>query len=154
MKKACWMPTTWLLYIFLYIHVYISNSGYFTENTFAFLEYHLKPLSEKVKSFIKDTNNFLKKRNELRDFPDDFILCTIDVVGLHPNFLHKEWLEAMWKALDKQVDQTISMDSLILLAECVLEHSVFEYHVRYFKQLHGIATETKFAPPYTIGLMG
>ena len=110
-----------IIYIFLYIHVYISNIGYFTENTFAFLEYHLKPLSEKVKPFIKDTNNFLKKRNELRDFPDDFILCTIDVVGLYPNFLHKEWLEAMWKALDKQVDQTISMDSLILLAECVLE---------------------------------
>ena len=63
----------------------ISNSGFFTENISAFLEYHLKPLSQKVKSFIKDTNDFLKKLNELRDLPDDFILCTIDVVGLYPN---------------------------------------------------------------------
>ena len=30
----------------------ISNSGFFTENISAFLEYHLKPVSQKVKSFI------------------------------------------------------------------------------------------------------
>ena len=63
----------------------ICNSGFFTENISAFLEYHLKPLSQKVKSCIKDTNGFLKKLNELRDLPDDFILCTIDAVGLYPN---------------------------------------------------------------------
>ena len=43
----------------------ICNSGFFTESILDFLEYHLKPLSQKVKSFIKDTNNFLKKLNEL-----------------------------------------------------------------------------------------
>ena len=71
----------YILYI-LYIHIYIYtyNSGFFTEKISAFLGYHLKALSQKVKSFIKDTNNFLKKLNELRDLPDDFILCTIDAV--------------------------------------------------------------------------
>ena len=39
----------------------ISNSGFLTENISAFLEYHLKPLLQNVKSFIKDTNDFLKK---------------------------------------------------------------------------------------------
>ena len=39
----------------------ISNSGYYTENISAFLEYHLKPISQKVKSYIKDTNDFLRK---------------------------------------------------------------------------------------------
>ena len=55
---------------------FICNSGIFTENISAFLEHHLKPLSQKVNSFIKYTNDFLKKLNELRDLPDDFILCT------------------------------------------------------------------------------
>ena len=74
----------------------------FLQKTFQlFLEYHLKSLSQKVKSFIKDTNDFSKKLNELRDLPDDFILCTIDVVGLCPNIPHKEGLQAIWKALDK-----------------------------------------------------
>ena len=34
----------------------ISNSGYYTENISAFIEYHLKPISQKVKSYIKGTN--------------------------------------------------------------------------------------------------
>ena len=102
------------------------------ENISAFSEYHLKLLSQKVKSFIKDANDFLKKLNELRDLSDDFILCTIDVVGLYPNIPHKEGLEAIRKALDKREDQTISTDSLILLAECVLKNNVFEHNMRYF----------------------
>ena len=45
------------------------------------------------------------------------------------------------------------MDSLILLAECVLKNNVFE-HMRYFKQLQGTNIRTKFAPPYAILFMG
>ena len=122
----------------------ISNSGFFTENISAFLEYHLKPLSQKVESFIKDTNDFLKKLNELRDLPDEFILCTIDVVGLYPNIPHKEGLETIRKALNKREDQAISTDSLILLAECVLKNNVFEHNMRYFKQINGTEIGTKF----------
>ena len=96
----------------------------------------------------------MKKLNELRDVPDDFILCTIDVVELYPNIPHKEGLEAIRKALDKREDQTISTDSLILLAECVLKNNVFEHNMRYFKQLNGTAIGTKFAPPCTILFMG
>ena len=40
----------------------ISNHGcYSTENISAFLEYHLKPIAQKVISYIKDTNDFLRK---------------------------------------------------------------------------------------------
>ena len=38
----------------------ISNSGYYTENISAFLDYHLQPLSQGVRSYIKDTNDFLR----------------------------------------------------------------------------------------------
>ena len=127
---------------FIYIYIYI----YIKKNISAFLQYHVKPLSQKVKSFIKDTNDFLKKLNELWDLPDDFILCTIDVVGLYPNIPHDEGLEAIRKALDKRKDQTVSTDSLILLAECVLKNNVFQHNMRYFKQLQAKRT----APPYVL----
>ena len=39
----------------------ISNCGYYTENISSFLDYHLQPLAQKVKSYIKDTNHFLSK---------------------------------------------------------------------------------------------
>ena len=96
----------------------------------------------------------MKKLNEIQDLPDDFILCTIDAVGLYPNISHKEGLEAIRKALDKREDQTISTDSLILLAECVLKDNVFEHSMRCFKQLKRTAIGTKFAPPYAILFIG
>ena len=37
----------------------ISNSGCFTENISAFLDHHLQPLAKKVRSYVKDTNDFL-----------------------------------------------------------------------------------------------
>ena len=96
----------------------------------------------------------MKKLNELRDLPDDFILCTIDVVGLYPNIPHKEGLEAIRKELDKREDQTISTDSLIILVECLLKNNVFEHNMRYFKQFQGTAIGTKFASSYAILFMG
>ena len=39
----------------------ISNSSYYTENISAFLVFHQKPLAKEVRSFVKDTNDFLKK---------------------------------------------------------------------------------------------
>ena len=47
-----------------------SNSGYFTENISAFIDFHLQPLAKQVKSFIKDANDFLRRSNDLKDLPD------------------------------------------------------------------------------------
>ena len=47
----------------------------------------LKPIAQKVKSYIKDTNDFLRKLDALPSLPEDIILCTIDVMGLYPQYL-------------------------------------------------------------------
>ena len=82
--------------------------------------------------------------------PDDVILCTIDVVGLYPNIPHDEGLIAMRKALDLRKDKTISTESLIELAECVLKNNIFEHNLSFYKQLRGTAIGSKMAPPYAI----
>ena len=110
----------------------ISNSGYYTENISAFLEFHLKPLAQKVKSYIKDTNDFLRKMASLPPLPDDIILCTIDVVGLYPNIPHDEGLIALRKSLESREDKTISTDSLMDLAECVLKNNIFKHYLSFF----------------------
>ena len=132
----------------------ISNSGYYTENISAFLEYHLKPISQKVKSYIKDTNDFLRKLDALPSLPEDTILCTIDVLGLYPNIPHEDGLVAMRKALDEREDKTVSTDSLIELTECVLKNNIFEHNTSFYKQLRGTTIGTKMAPPYAILFMG
>ena len=78
----------------------ISKSGFYTENISSFIEYHLKPLAQNVKSYIWDTNDLLSKLASLPPLLDDVILCTIDVMGLYSNIPHDEGLIAMRKTLD------------------------------------------------------
>ena len=59
----------------------------------------LNRLHKKVKSYIKDTNDFLGKLDALPSFPEDIILCTIDAMGLYLNLTHEDGLVAIWKAL-------------------------------------------------------
>ena len=95
----------------------------------------------------------MKKIANLLPLPDELILCTTDVVGLYPNIPHEEGLITIRKALDTKKDKTISTDSLIELAECVLKNNIFEHDKSAFKQLRGTAVETKMAPPYAIIIM-
>ena len=103
-----------------------------------------------MKSYIQDTNDFLKKIVNLPLLPDDLILCATDIVGLYPDILHEEELIAIRRALDSRKNKTISTDSLIKLAECVLKNNIFEHDKSVFKQLRGTAIRTKMAPPCAI----
>ena len=53
-----------------------------TLKTSAFLDFHIQPLTKTVKFFIKDTNNFFRKLEILRQLSENAILCTIDAVYL------------------------------------------------------------------------
>ena len=79
----------------------------------SFLDFHLQPLAQKVKSYIKDTNRFLRKIKELGQPPEGTILCTIDVVGLYPNIPHDEGLAFLKDFLDSRVDKQVTADTLI-----------------------------------------
>ena len=50
----------------------------------------------------KDTNDFLRKLQNLAKLPDDAILCTIDLVVLYRNTPNDEGLLLLNKMLDKQ----------------------------------------------------
>ena len=131
----------------------ILNCGFYTENISSFLDYHLQPLAQKVKSYIKDTNHFLNKIKKLGSLPDGAILCTMDVVGLYPNIPHGEGLDSLRRFLETRDNKQISSDTLTELAEVVLKNNIFEFDEKTFKQKRGTAIGTKFAPPYAILFM-
>ena len=131
----------------------ISNCGYYTENMSSFLDYHLQPLAQKDKSYIKDTNHFLSKLKSLGKLPQGVILCTIGVVGLYPNIPHSEGLNSLQRFLELRDHKQISSETLIELAEIKLKNNLFEFDQKNFKQERGAAIGTKFAPPYAILFM-
>ena len=127
----------------------ISNCGFYPENISAFLDHQLKPIAMQVKSYKKDTNDFLKKLRDLPDLPEESIICTTDVVGLYP-IPNEEGLRILRNVLAKRSNKNVSTDTLIELAELVLQKNHLEFNERYLKQVRGTAIGTKFAPPYAI----
>ena len=80
----------------------ISNCGFYTGNISAFLDHQLKPIAMQAKSYIKDTNDILKKLRDLLGLPEESIVCTIDVVGLYPSISNKKGLRFLRYALEKR----------------------------------------------------
>ena len=126
----------------------ISNCGTPTEKVSEFLDYHLKPVMQSAKSYIKDTSDFLRKLKELGEVPENAILVTADVVGLYPSIPHSDGLEALSVKLEERVDKSIATEDLLQMAKFVLKNNFFEFNSKIKQQVSGTAIGMKFAPPY------
>ena len=91
------------------------------------MDRHLKPLVASIPSFVKDTNDFLHKLNNIGTLPHNAILVTIDVVGLYPHIPHNEGLEAIRHALDARDNQETRTTLIVDLSELVLRNNNFEF---------------------------
>ena len=78
-------------------------------------------------SYIKDSNDFIKKAKSLKNIPQDALLVTADVVGLYPSIPHEAGLKALKEALDKRENRNIATNDLIKIAEFVLKNNYFEF---------------------------
>ena len=106
----------------------ISNCGFYTENISSFLDHHLQPIAQKVNSFIKDTNHFLRKINSLGQLPEGAFLCAIDVVGLYPKIPHEEGLASLRKFLDARTEKKVTTETLLELAGVFLKNDIFQFN--------------------------
>ena len=73
----------------------IANSSFYNKNISSILDYHLQPLAQRVKSYIKDTNQFLNKIKKIVKLPEEVVLCAVDVVGHYPEIPHGEGLASL-----------------------------------------------------------
>ena len=85
----------------------ISNCGFYTENVSSFLDHHLQPFPQRVKSYNKGSNHFLNKIKKVGKLPEGAILCIMDVVGLYPNIPHGEGLPSLYKFLETRENKQI-----------------------------------------------
>ena len=108
----------------------ISNCGSPPEKVSELLDSHLKGIMQESWSYIKDSNDFIKKVKNLKDIPQDALLVTADVVGLYPSIPHEAGLKALKEALDKRENRNIATNDVIRMAEFVLKNNYFEYNGR------------------------
>ena len=126
----------------------ISNCGMPTEKVSEFLDYELKPVMQKGKSYIRDSGHFLEKIKNISTLPENAILVTADVVGLYPSIPHQAGLSALKEALENRSVKKIPTENLIKMAEFVLKNNLFEFNDKVFQQISGTAIGTKSPPPY------
>ena len=87
---------------------------YPNRKTSEFLDQHLKPVMQKVRSYIKRIGR------QLQNIPEGVNLVTADVVGLYPTITHEVGLNALRVALDSREYEPLNTEDLIKMAEFVL----------------------------------
>ena len=71
-----------------------------------YANHFLKPLMNHIKSYVKDSTNFLQGIISLNDkLPDNIILLTIDVKSLYTNITNDEGIKASMEVLKKHNTQ-------------------------------------------------
>ena len=79
-----------------------------TEKASEFLDSHLKEIMEENWSCLKDSNDFINKMKNLKEFFKNALLITTDVVGLYPSIPHEAELEALKKVRKKTKNKSTS----------------------------------------------
>ena len=112
----------------------ISNCGTSTEKVSEFLDFHLQPVMQSGKSFVKDSGDFIRKIKDIESIPSNAILVKADVVGLYPSFPHDSEIKTLKNILDKRKKQNVSTADLIKMTEFVLRNNYFEFNSKVKQQ--------------------
>lgn len=113
------------------------------------LDILLQPYAKHIKSYIKDTKDFLQKLPT--EIPENSILVSFDVVNLYSNIPHELGLEAIKFWLNKfpeELPNRISKEFILKGIQFILENNSFCFNDTYFLQRKGTAMGSKFAPIY------
>ena len=125
-----------------------------TEKLSAYLDFFLQPLAQKVNSYIKDTNHFLQKLENLGTIPQNAYLITIDVVALYTNIPHREGILAVKEALETRSEKQPLTWVLLRILHLILTKTAFKFNDSFYEQIAGTTMGTKCAPSYAILFMG
>ncbi len=127
-----------------------------TERISEFVDFFLRPLVEKLPSYIKDTTDLIVKLAALGTPPPNCLLVTLDVVALYPNIPILGGMRAIWPMLTQSRPQAQhpTNTSIMRLLELVLRKNNFEFNGQNYVQIAGTAMGTRMAPSFANLYMG
>ena len=126
----------------------ISACGSATEGLSEIVDHFLQPYMTTIPSYLKDTDDFIRKIRAIPSIPPGALLVTIDVVALYPSIPHNDGLSALRQFLSEQRLPAKVIDGICAMADLVLKRNVFEFDSECFLQTSGTAIGTKMAPAY------
>ncbi|CAJ0918791.1 unnamed protein product, partial [Ranitomeya imitator] len=109
----------------------------------------LSPLVPKIKSYLRDTTDFLASLKNIEKLPPQCLLVAMDVNSLYTSIRHSDGIESFMSFLSCHTDFSeqqlkFCKDSLTM----VLTRNYFIFEDRFFIQKRGTAMGSNMAPPY------
>ena len=132
----------------------ISGNNGPTEKISSFVDEHIKSFVPLIKSYVKDTPDFINKIERIKNLPEGTILATMDVTSLYTNIPNQEGLVSVAKSLHShKASYQISNKGLLELLKLVLHCNNFTFNNRTYLQVGGTAMGTKMAPYTTHSIL-
>ena len=108
----------------------------------------MAPFVKSLPTYIKDTNHALNILKQFSFPGNNKFLFTMDITSLYTVIPNNEGLLALKYFFDQRTVKEPPTDTLLRLAELVLTLNCFTFSGEIFKQINGVAMETKMGPNY------
>ena len=126
----------------------VSSCGAPTERISQFVDFHFRPLVEKIPSYIKDATDFLLKLKSVGKVLPGSLLVMLDICSLYTNISHAERIKACRELLKTRVVQEPPTEDIIKLISLILTKNNFSFNDEHYLHLKGTAVGTCMAPSY------
>ena len=112
----------------------ISSVDCHTRRISSFVDYHLQDSAQLLKSYVRDTTDYINKISTTGELPQEANLVTMDVKTLHTNIPNDEGLQALKEAMDKKQHKSVATTVIVtLMASSLLSKTSFSMTKTTFK---------------------
>ena len=126
----------------------VSTVNWHTANISKYVDYHLQPIVKEIPSYVKNTQDFLKKLEKVKDISQETLLVTLDVKSLYTNIPNNEGIKTVKESYEKYKEKTVSTKVIITFLSLILTLNKFTFNCTHYLQTMGYAMGTICAPPY------
>ena len=110
----------------------VSSVNCHTANISKYVDYHLQPIFKEIPSYVKDTQDFHKKLQKVKDIPQESLLVTLDVKSLYTNIANNEGIKAVKESYEKYKEKTISTKVIITFLSLILTLNNFVFNCTHY----------------------
>ena len=133
----------------------VSSVNSPTSKVSKFVDHHLQPSAKGLKSYVKDTTDFITKIKDLGTVPPNSFPVSMDITSLYTNIPNDEGLEALRQSLDSSQNPSTSTKVIVTLMQ---PHSSLKQFIVFnginFLQTQGVSMGTSSAPSFSTIFLG
>ena len=124
----------------------ISSVNCHTSKISEYVDYHLQPIVREIRSYVKDTSEFLRKISAVEFVPDNY-LVSLDVKSIYTNIPSAEVIKAVKESLENHPKRAVATKVITTFLALILTLD-FIFNSRNYLQAKACAMGTICAPSY------